>query len=542
MNGGGNLSAKAAIPVSVWGNRDMDLESFRNVKNWAVYRFILAAVFFCGMAHIAFLPPFEGFDEPAHWSSIAQIGHDGDIPIYGQARFDEAVENYPGPMPYTFPKDISYASFDPASDLGPHKSKPPQEFKGVGGHNWQAQHPPLYYLMLQPVFKVFNHMSWADQFFALRTLSWIFAFAGLVIGVEASRNLFAEDENRAAIIMSAWPFLVPQFFPEMARIGNDSLCLLCFGIAWLSLLKMDQKKGLLKWSLILGFSLGAGLWTKAFFVPITAGIVAYFGWRYWLDLETETLKYGSLAIGLAFLLGAGWYAYKLLAYGNAIGGDEMLQFDKDGGVLVNFLSNFSVVEVLRGYATMLMSFVYTGSWSLVRTSPFLLLGPVLLLGWVGFNWLKSIKKKSYIRLLPVFVLLPMLAGLTYHQMLRIAIDGLGTGTPGWYLHILTPALASIIAWGWPKHWGVNLLVAYGLVFAAYSWVMQLALFSGCSIESTEKGHAMLDPEKACLINAENLKALTFPELGMGMLLIAFGFGVVAWMKSRVGHTNVTSSG
>ncbi len=503
-----------------------------NFSQWPTYRFVLIAVFFYGIAHIAFLPPFEGFDEPAHWSSISQWGHEGRMPIYGQDQFDRALQNYPGPMPYTFPGEISYQTFDFEKHIGPHKSAPPPEFVGVGGYNWQAQHPPLYYILLQPVFKVFNSMDWASQFFALRTLSWIFAFTGFVIGVEASKSLFKEHWEKAAIIMSAWPFLVPQFFPEMARIGNDSLCLLCFGIVWLAVLKLDQKHQPIRWAVILGIALGAGLWTKAFFVPITAGLAVYFCWRYWMEREIDTIKYGGASIGLALAIGVGWYVYKFIAYGNAIGGDEMLQFNKEGGVLVNFLENFSLIQMLRGYATIGMSFIYVGNWSLVRTSPWFLIGPAILLLWVGYNWLSNSANQRKYRLLPLFVLLPMLAGLSYHQILRIALDGEGTGTPGWYLHILTPALACIIAWGWPKHWGVKLLVVYGVLFAIYSWIMQLALFSGCRIPGPDNtGETVFDASKSCLIDGDNLAALTFPSVGIFMLLMATSILIFGWYSS-----------
>ena len=171
-------------------------------KHLAAYRFILAAVFFVGLAHIALLPPFEGFDETAHWSSIAQWGHGGGMPVYGTAGIDRAIREYPGPLPYTAPGGVHYDNFDPKFSVGPHESRPPEFFEGEG-HNWQAQHPPLYYLLLRPVFRMFNSFSWADQFFALRAMSWLFAFAGFAIGVEASKALFAESGNKAAAVSSS---------------------------------------------------------------------------------------------------------------------------------------------------------------------------------------------------------------------------------------------------------------------------------------------------------------------------------------------------
>lgn len=501
-------------------------------QDWPAFRLILAAVFFCGLAHIALLPPFEGFDETAHWSSITQIGYEGSLPVYGEARIDGGIDAYPGPITYAAPSSINYNDFQAIEGQGPHYTKPPKEYVGEGSLNWQAQHPPLYYLILQPVFKLFSDASWSVQFFALRTISWIFAFSGLVIGVEASRQLFKDNVEKAMVIMAAWPFLIPQFFPEMARIGNDSLCLLFFALCWLALVRLERREHDRGWSTLLGLALGVGLWTKAFFVPISAGLFLYFVWRFWGSRDAYWLRCGGRAIGLSALIGIGWYIYKLIAYGNAIGGDEMLQFSKEGGVLANFLQNFDIIEILRGYATMVGTFIYVGSWSLIRTSPILLLGPIILLGWCIFNWTKRLGAGEQFRLLPLFVLVPMLAGLTYHQMLRIAIDGVGSGTPGWYLHILAPALSAVVVWGWPKHWSVYLLVAYGIVFAAYSWVLQLSIYSGCSIEVGETGRLGFDPNKACLIDVSNLAAITFPLMAVFLLILAFSTAVFLSLKIK----------
>jgi hypothetical protein len=62
-----------------------------------ISRLILFAVFMAGVAHVAALPPFEGFDEVAHWSYIQQIADEGRIPIYGQDRLSADIARYPGP-------------------------------------------------------------------------------------------------------------------------------------------------------------------------------------------------------------------------------------------------------------------------------------------------------------------------------------------------------------------------------------------------------------------------------------------------------------
>ena len=47
------------------------------------FMFYLLALLFMGLAYLAILPPFEGFDETAHYSSIRQIADTATIPLYG---------------------------------------------------------------------------------------------------------------------------------------------------------------------------------------------------------------------------------------------------------------------------------------------------------------------------------------------------------------------------------------------------------------------------------------------------------------------------
>ncbi len=61
---------------------------------------LLAAVAFLGLAQIAFLPPWEGFDETAHWSYIQELSDTGHTPRYGSDALSADLAAYPGPMAY----------------------------------------------------------------------------------------------------------------------------------------------------------------------------------------------------------------------------------------------------------------------------------------------------------------------------------------------------------------------------------------------------------------------------------------------------------
>jgi hypothetical protein len=58
----------------------------------------LAGHLLLGVAHVAILPPWEGFDETAHYSYLQQLADRGELPRLGTARMSTDVERYCVPV------------------------------------------------------------------------------------------------------------------------------------------------------------------------------------------------------------------------------------------------------------------------------------------------------------------------------------------------------------------------------------------------------------------------------------------------------------
>jgi len=508
-------------------------------KAMAPHRLMLMAVFFVGLAHLAFLPPFEGFDEEAHWSSITLIAAERRIPVYGADYLDRAVDNYAGPHPYanTPPFDetrgLNYREFDVAARAGPRQTRPDTPFSSGREPNWQAQHPPLYYVILSPLHALISDASWSTQFFFLRLSSWIMAFTGLVIGVEAALRHGALPKD-GAMIMAAWPFLFPQFFPEMARMGNDSLCLFFMGWIMVFLLRLEQHN-CVKSAAGLALALGLGLWTKAFFLPVVAGLVLYLLWtghhrfrKGRVSGEWVILRFGAMSFAL--LLGWGWYLYKMLSTGTVTGGDEFIRLGEGAAGLSALVSHFSLFEFLRGLAAIAASFAWAGSWSLARPNEFLILAPVLLLILTLTRWGVRWSELPHPARATLFIASPMVLGLVFHLLTRTAAGEGGGGTPGWYLHILAPVVGIAVAWGWRRSALAITLSAFTLVFTLTAWTLQLSMFSGCAAKLGENKHYSFEGA-TCFIQASQLQALGFPLLGLCALVSGAGLGACALIRA-----------
>lgn len=526
-----------ANPVLMWA-RALGARFWR-VNNGLPHRLMLAAVFFVGLAHLAFLPPFEGFDEEAHWSSITFIASEQRIPVYGVDHLDQAVDGYQGPHPYAnMPpfdetRGLNYREFDPALGPGPHTTTPSTPFVQGREPNWQAQHPPLYYALLSPVQAGISDASWATQFLVLRLVTWLMAFAGLAMAVEAVVRHQLVPKG-AAIVMAAWPFLFPQFFPEMARLGNDSLCLFFMGLSLVFLIRMERAPTI-GHAAGLAIALGLGLWTKAFFLPITAGMIFYLFWagyrRYSLvqPLRQWAVLHAG-AIAGALILGGGWYLYKLLSTGDVTGGDEFIRLSEDATGLSALITHFDLFAFLRGVSAIAASFAWAGSWSLARPDEVFILAPVLLLILVLMRWGLRWNTLPPIAQSALFIAPPMVMGLVFHLLVRTAAGEGGSGTPGWYLHILAPVVGIAVAWGFQgSRLALGLSLAT-LLFTGMAWTLQLSMFSGCAAKlGTNKNYSF--EGATCFIQVSQLQALGYPMLGGLALLLGLGFGGYAVFRA-----------
>ena len=77
--------------------------------------FYLISIFLIGIGYISILPPFEGFDETAHYSRLRETKDYPLTVIKKESFLDRAVVEYKGPMPFSlgppFDEGFSYQKF-----------------------------------------------------------------------------------------------------------------------------------------------------------------------------------------------------------------------------------------------------------------------------------------------------------------------------------------------------------------------------------------------------------------------------------------------
>lgn len=540
---------------------------------WGVrdYRCAISVIWFTtyllGVVFICFLPPWEGYDEVAHYSYAQQVADTGQAPSIEQGKLTKDVETYKGlaPTPYstTLPFDenggITYRSWFSRADASqalPHE--PPSTgrlFSAGSASNWQAQHPVLYYWLIAPLVSMTADFSWTAQLFILRLLSWSLAFAGMVISVWATaravRVVRPELNGTFNKIALAWPLLFPGVFPEFARLGNDSLVVLLFSLVWALLVQRLISTQRLYWYVGLGVLLGLGGLTKVTFLPVS---VAVFGWLLWMGAQVPTWKqrlYGwfgaLLVIAVYFSMNVEGYLTNLSQRGSLSGLVELSGSEAPGALFwVGALDH--PLEVIKGMLGMIMTFIWGGTASSAYPPVmFVLPGVLILIGLVvlSVGLLRGRSRDLFI--LALMIIGAVTGGLIYYLLVRVAVTGVGAGAPGWYLHTLIAPLSLLLAGGWQiietripfsrALWRTWLL--YMACFSASVAWLQLTLFAGCSFKTADsRMYSFTDP--SCLRNVPEL----YQRLGMlaypkpGFLLVGVALILIGWAVWRLRHASM----
>lgn len=425
--------------------------------------------------------------------------------------------------------------------------------------NWQAQHPPLYYVALAPLYRATRSLSWGAHLFALRLASFLLAWAAWALAVAGCLTAAAAREDAfpwrwATLGTAVWPMLWPGWFPEFARLGNDSLAALLATAVWLLTVRAVRVGLTTRRALAIGVLLGAGTLTKLPFVALAAGLTAF-----WLVRAATTggaRAMGgiggrlTLTLGLTAAIAGWWYVRARHPYVVALWPGEIAALREAGGLPGGLARNFTAHAWLRGQAALVATVAWSGTWSLARP-PHVLLAPLALtvvLAAVGY--LAGLRRfgPGELAWAPLWMAALLVGGFEYHALVRIALTG-NAITPGYYLHILLAPLGAALGLALEHassrtSWRTVTLIlgGYALVFAlAVSWA-QVLMFSGHLFKAgANRSYQAGSPWPALLDAPEvlgRMNALAFPAAGAaafiaGAVLVAGG-AVSAWGIARAG--------
>ena len=301
---------------------------------------LLLTIFFAKGVIIAFVhPPFTGHDEVAHYAYLRYVAEERRIPVIPdlnewRTRRAATRGSAQDQIPPTLWPYCQYATrdWDPGCKAERYRSNPVYAMSLGGelfptGWVYTANHPPLYYLVMTPVYWLSSGQSIEGQLYILRLAAIPFGLLTVLFAYLTARTLFPRDQF-LAMMVPAFVAFQPQIAYEAAMLNNDILAI-CFTSALIYLLALGLKQRFpLRVCLWIGFSFGLAMLAKntsAVSAPVIAFAMIFgLGVRRW----REWLPKGALTALVAALLVWPWFLYMDRTYGDftALGRINELQY------------------------------------------------------------------------------------------------------------------------------------------------------------------------------------------------------------------------
>ncbi len=303
---------------------------------------VLLLLFFAKGIILTFVhAPYSGHDEVAHYTYLRYVAEEQRIPVIPdlsewRTTYETARTYDHDRLPPEFWKYCRFTTADWGAGCGGVRASPSPVYAATlpprgdaipMGWVYTANHPPLYYLVMTPVYWLSSGQSIEGQLYILRLAAIPFGLLTVLFAYLTARTLFPRDQF-LAMMVPAFVAFQPQIAYEAAMLNNDILAI-CFTSALVSLLALGLKQRFpLRVCLWIGFSFGLAMLAKntsAVSAPVIAFAMIFgLGVRRW----REWLPKGALTALVAALLVWPWFLYMDRTYGDftALGRIRELQY------------------------------------------------------------------------------------------------------------------------------------------------------------------------------------------------------------------------
>ena len=307
----------------------------QRVRSLAQRMFVVLLVAFVAkqLFAVAAFPAFSGHDEVAHFSYVRTLATEARVPVLPELEaWRTSRQLGQEPAGDFFDTDLYpwcrftldwYCEPDhPRWGSDPPRVVTVRQSFYPSGFQYAANHPPLYYALMSPVYLLGRGFSLETQQALLRLATIPFGVATVFLAYRLARTLFPDD-SFLAITVPAFVAFQPQISYESAMVNNDIL-----GIALLSLVLYLCVLGLRdgfsrRLSLALGVAVGLSLLAKGtslMAIPVVGlAVLLGVGWRDPLGVARRGVWIGLPTAALA----APWYWFLYRTYGNIDGFEQI---------------------------------------------------------------------------------------------------------------------------------------------------------------------------------------------------------------------------
>ncbi|MGH9627267.1 MAG: hypothetical protein ACRD7E_02720, partial [Bryobacteraceae bacterium] len=428
-------------------------------------------------------PLWEGFDEWAHFEYIQTIAENAELP-----KRTDAVSSEVRASLQIVPLSKSAAVTDGAITHDAFWQLQPEErwertqrlhklpasgadLSTIALTQYEAQQPPLYYLVMTVPYLLGKTLSLPAQVLILRLLSIGIASAVVFLAYAVARQVL--PGVTFAVLVAMLMACLPGFFIDVCRVGNECLSIVLTGAVVLLMFRVVRSDaGLGSW-MLLGAALAAALLTKAYalaFLPVLP-IAACLSLMRNRPLMSNRWSAGKTAAGfilalLVIVALSGWWYWRSWVNTGTLSGEQLhaaaAQF-----TLAGKLSALRQVDWHSVLDTAAFSHIWVGGWSflVVRSwmyRVFEIIAIVSALGlclylthYVRYLWRSRLLGASGARiaiLLSLFLI--MCAAVGYHSFVIFLTQNISTAA-GWYLYAVIVAEGVLLAVGLTALFGIR---------------------------------------------------------------------------------------
>jgi 4-amino-4-deoxy-L-arabinose transferase-like glycosyltransferase len=437
-----------------------------------------------GAWYCAVLPAWEGYDEAYHFAALQHIASGQglahtDTPISLEVQkslhllpvpWELQFQSIPRPLIthedfWKLPADERRQRIDAVHMLNPEAGSQPSAEPIL---NYEAQQPPLYYWVFAVPLRWMSSLPLLSRLYLLRFLNLLVASVAIPIAYWIARRVFRSDAQ--ALGATGVIVLLPELMINVARVGNESLALVCYTAMLAGAVWAVQRPSSWRAWLLLGAALGCGLLTKAYVLSAVPAVIAVAVlsrgvWSAGAGGRPKLTAIGvrvSAALIIAILISGAWYARVHATTGSWTG------VTTDAAVgrvsLLGKLATIPHVNWKSGFLSILISHVWFGAWSFLRVprTLYVISFAVIALAIAGmFRGLLrrrgTVDEKRAVIVLTAFYLC-FWAGLLYEVVIDYMVFGV-SASAGWYLYAAVAAEVVLLVWGLESFLSVRVVIS-----------------------------------------------------------------------------------
>jgi hypothetical protein len=314
------------------------MENEKNSRAWWLVAGLLIIAFLArAPLYLSVFPPFEGWDEYQHLAYIVHLDETGTIPVFDEKdRVSLALRPLVIAMPHSQWGGEQVQEWGALTYADYWNARAPTAVADRKGFSsprlYQAQHPPLAYLLDLPIWRALKTAHPLEAIYAIRTVNLLLVAAALALFAAALTRVVPAFPPRVAVF--ALVCLHPLYFQNVARVANDALAM-ATGLAGISLLLLADGRTLLTRGLLSAACIAASIWSKQTGVTLIPALVLglpLIGWVHAVSGGRLWRVTTIVSVTLLLLVAPLWlWSYQ--QYGTIITTQESLELAARGSVV-----------------------------------------------------------------------------------------------------------------------------------------------------------------------------------------------------------------